>query len=161
MLDSDREILEQFGRDVVPELKLVSGSFGPSIGYHIGQSALVIDGHPHIGVLMYGRGPTGQGARRSEPSLQEAIMAWIKRHNIQPQERNGKKITQETLSFLITRSIHENGTRLYQEIKRGGKPRDPFGAIIAEARIENLLTLLSDSYEQRLTTDILLNFDKR
>lgn len=158
MLGSDKDILDQFGRAVVPELQKVSGSFGPSIGYHIGQSALVIDGHPHIGVLIYGRGPTRSGVTKSDPTLKQQITAWIKRHNIQPQERNGVTITQDTLAFLITRSIHENGTRLYQEIKRGGKPRDPFGAIITEQRIDNLINLLSDSYEQRLSSDVIRGF---
>jgi len=155
VLEIDREILNQFAQSVVPEIQSVVGSFAPSIGYRIGESALTIDGHPHIGVLNYGRGPTRNGVGRSDPSLNEQIMAWIQRHNITPQERNGKTITRETLGYLITKSIHENGTRLYQEIKRGGKPRDVFGNIITESRIENLLSLLSTSYEQRLTSDLL------
>lgn len=155
MLDSDKEILEQFARQVVPELQAVSGSFGPSIGYHFGGKALVIDAHPHIGVLMYGRGPTKQGASKGDPSLQESILAWINRHNIQPRDNGTKPITKEALSFMIAKSIHENGTRLYQEIKRGAKPKDPFGNIITEERIEAVLNLLSTSYEQRITSELL------
>ncbi len=156
MLIEERNILEQFALAVIPELQSVTGSFGPSIRAEVGYSGLTIDGHPHLGVLMYGRGPTRSGAGRSEPSLEESILAWINRHNIQPKPSdNGKQITVEKLAFLIARSIHKYGTKLYQEIQRGGQPRDPFGAIITESRIDAMLSQITDVYEIRLTSDMV------
>lgn len=157
----DAEILEQFARAVVPELQNVTGSFGPSIRYGVGGNALVIDGHPHIGVLMYGRGPTTQGAAKGDPSLYDQILSWINRHNIQPRNDDPERpMTSESLAHAITRSIHRNGTRLYQEIKRGAQPKDIFGQVITEERITNLLSMLSENYEQILISDLLRNTRK-
>lgn len=159
MDERDREILEQFARQVVPELQNVSGSFGSSIRYGVGGTGMLIDGHPHIGVLMYGRGPTTQGARRGNPPLSELILDWVRRKNIQPRNDNpDKPMSQESLAYLITQSIHRNGTRLYQEIKRGAAPRDIYGNILSEDRVNNLLLQLSDNYEARLYSDILKTF---
>ena len=158
MDERDREILEQFARQVVPELQAISTSFGPTIRYGIGGTGLLIDGHPHIGVLMYGRGPTTSAAVRGNPPLHELILDWINRKNIRPKNEDpNKPMSSESLAFLITRSIHRNGTRLYQEIKRGAAPRDVFGVVLTKDRIDNLLKLLSDNYEQRIISDLLKN----
>lgn len=157
----DEEILEQWARDVLPQLQNISESFGPSIRYGIGSDALLIDGHPHIGVLMYGRGPTTSGATAANPPLKELILDWVKRKNIVPRNDNpDKPMSQESLAFLITQSIHRNGTRLYQEIKRGASPRDVFGNVITKERVDNLLKLLSDEYESRIISDIMKTFAK-
>lgn len=154
----DEEILDQWARDVLPQLQNISQSFGPSIRYGIGSDALLIDGHPHIGVLMYGRGPTTSGVTAANPPLKELILEWVKRKNIMPRENtHGTPMSQESLAFLITQSIHRNGTRLYQEIKRGASPRDVFGEVITKDRLDNLLKLLSDEYEARIVSDLLKN----
>lgn len=152
----DAEILRQFAETVVSELQAVVGSFAPSVRYGIGGNALVIDGHPHIGVLNYGRGPTRSGAQSSGKPLRELILEWINRHSIQPRNDDPERpMSKETLAFIISRSIHRNGTRLYQEIKRGAKPRDVFGNILTQDRIDNLLSLLSGEYEQRVVNDLM------
>jgi hypothetical protein len=161
MTNRDEEILDQWARDVLPQLQSLSKSFGPSIRYGIGNDALLIDGHPQIGVLVYGRGPTTFGASRGEPPLRERILDWIQSKGIQPRSDNETPMSQESLAFLITRSIHRNGTRLYQEIKRGAQPRDIFGDIITEDRVNNLLKLLSDEYEQKIVSDVLLKTFKQ
>lgn len=152
------EILEQFAQEVVPELQTQARSFGPSIRYGIGGNALVIDGHPHIGVLMYGRGPTTSGASKGDPTLYENILSWINRHGITPKNDDPERpMTSETLAFMISRSIHRHGTRLYQEIKRGGQPKDIFGVVLTEDRISNLLKTIADDMQTRITSDLLTN----
>lgn len=156
---TEKEILEQFARDVVPQLQAIAGSFGESIRYGVGGNALVIDGHPHINVLNYGRGPTTLGASKGDPSLKEQILSWINRHNITPRNDDPERpMSSESLAAVITRSIHRNGTRLYQEIKRGAQPKDVFGVVLTEDRINALLSQLSENYQILITSEILKNF---
>lgn len=54
-----------------------------------------------------GRGKTLEGSRPGV--VKDLIKEWIRKNNIQAEERNGKKPTQEQLAFLITRKIHREG----------------------------------------------------
>ena len=64
----------------------------------------------YIMTLEHGRGPTKEGATAGNPTLQENILTWIKQRGIQPTE-----ITQESLSYLIARKIHREGTQVYRD----------------------------------------------
>lgn len=140
---TDKEILQQFADKIVPELKAVSKGFADSITAEIDETSLTISASPFIRVLIDGRGPTRQGAKRGTPTLRQLILEWINKHSITPKALPGGKIpTPEQLSFLISRSIHEKGTLLYQ---RGGGNRI-FDPILTENRIENLLNLFGEKY---------------
>lgn len=138
-----KEILEQFAKDIVPELQAVSKGFAPSISYEVGEDFLIITASPYIRVLIDGRRPTRPGAPKGSPTLQQAILAWINRHSIVGRaNKQGVVPTAEQLSWAISKSIHLYGTKLYQQ----GGGNNIFDTIITTQRIDNLLNLLSDKF---------------
>lgn len=54
-----------------------------------------------------GRGRTLQGSRPG--IVRDLIKEWIRKNNIQAEERDGRKPTEDQLAFLITRKIHRDG----------------------------------------------------
>jgi hypothetical protein len=146
-LSANKEILEQFAKDILPELQGVSKGFAPSISYEVGEDFLLITASPYIRVLIDGRAPTREGAKKGSPTLQEAILSWIERHSITPRaNKDGKIPTQEQLSWMISKSIHKYGTKLYQDIQNGATPNNIFDTIITTERIDNLLNLLTERF---------------
>ena len=146
-MSANKEILEQFAKDILPELQGVSKGFAPSISYEVGEDFLLITASPYIRVLIDGRAPTRAGAKKGSPTLQEAILSWIERHSITPRaNKDGKIPTQEQLSWMISKSIHKYGTKLYQDIQNGATPNNIFDTIITTERIDNLLNLLSERF---------------
>lgn len=155
MSKRDREILDQFAQTLVPELRAIAGeSFGKTIESEVTDTSLTITASPYIAVLWKGRGPTGSGARRGSPTLQEVILGWIQRKNIQPQPTvSGRVMSIEQLSWAMSKSIHIRGTLLYRQ---GGKP-NIFDPIITEQRIDSLLSLFGERYLNSVTTTVLDN----
>ena len=146
-MSANKEILEQFAKDILPELQGVSKGFAPSISYEVGEDFLLITASPYIRVLIDGRAPTREGAKKGSPTLQEAILSWIERHSITPRaNKDGKIPTQEQLSWMISKSIHKYGTKLYQDIQNGATPNNIFDTIITTERIDNLLNLLTERF---------------
>jgi hypothetical protein len=143
MSETNREIFEQFAKQIVPELQAVSKGFAPSISYEVTDNSLIITASPYIRVLIDGRAPTRSGAKRGNPTLQEAILSWINRHSITPRaNKDGKAPTQEQLSWMISKSIHKYGTKLYQQ----GGGNNIFDTIITVDRIENLVNLMTNKF---------------
>lgn len=140
---SDKEILSQFAKDIIPELQAVSKGFAPTITYDVTETTLEITASPYIRVLIDGRRPTREGASKGNPTLQQAILSWINRHSIKGRV-NSKGIapTAEQLSWAISKSIHMHGTKLYQQ----GGGNNIFDTIITSSRIENLVNLLTEKY---------------
>lgn len=140
---SDKEILSQFAKDIIPELQAVSKGFAPTITYDVTETTLGITASPYIRVLIDGRRPTREGASKGNPTLQQVILSWINRHSIKGRV-NSKGIapTAEQLSWAISKSIHMHGTRLYQQ----GGGNNIFDTIITSSRIENLVNLLTEKY---------------
>ncbi len=155
---TDQEILEQWAEALVPELKATAGkSFGKTIGYEVKPDELTVYGSPFISVLVDGRGPTKPRARRGSPTLQQSILAWIQAKGIQPgQDKNGRRITVEGLSWAISKSIHLRGTLLY---RRGGG-NNIFDRVITPQRISSLEAMLSDNYANRVQSQVLREFKK-
>ena len=140
---SNEEILNQFAQEIVPELMSVSKGFAPSISYTVSDNMLEITASPYIRVLIDGRAPTKQGATRGNPTLQQAILSWINRHSITGRaNKKGIIPTPEQLSWAISKSIHLHGTKLYQQ----GGGNNIFDTIITNARVENLLNLLTNQF---------------
>jgi hypothetical protein len=153
MSETNREIFEQFAKQIVPELQAVSKGFAPSISYEVTDNSLIITASPYIRVLIDGRAPTRSGAKRGNPTLQEAILAWINRHSITPRaNKDGKVPTQEQLSWMISKSIHKYGTKLYQDIQNGAPPNNIFDTIITVDRIENLVNLMANKFYTEIKT---------
>jgi hypothetical protein len=140
---SNEEILDQFAKEIVPELMKVSKGFAPSISYTVSDNVLEITASPYIRVLIDGRAPTRAGAKRGNPTLQQTILSWINRHSITARaNKQGKIPTPEQLSWAISKSIHLRGTKLYQQ----GGGNNIYDNIITNARIENLLNLLTNKF---------------
>lgn len=144
-LSSLKEIFQRFIDEVEPQLKQVVGSFAPTIESEVKDYSFTIYASPYIRVLIDGRKPTSEGAAKGNPTLQMVILDWIRRKSIQPDKPN---MTQEGLSWAISKSIHKRGTLLYQ---RGGGNRI-FDNILTVDREEKLLSLISDFYYTQITT---------
>lgn len=146
-------ILEQFSQALLPELRTAAGShFGPTIESHIDANSLTIDASPFINVLIDGRGPTSAGAKRGTPTLQQSLLDWINKHNIQPRtDKQGNTPSLESLSWAMANSIHLHGTLLYQ---RGGG-NNIFDNIITQSRLDALLSQFGEVYLNLITTQSL------
>ena len=144
-MSSLKEIFQRFIDEVEPQIKQVVGSFAPTIESEVKDYSFTIYASPYIRVLIDGRKPTREGASKGNPTLQMVILDWIRRKSIQPDKPN---MTQESLSWAISKSIHKNGTLLYQ---RGGGNRI-FDNILTVDKEEKLLSLISDFYFIQITT---------
>ena len=146
-MSSLTDIFNKFINEVEPEIKAVVGSFAPTIESKIkdNDKGFQILASPYIRVLIDGRAPTKEGATKGNPTLQQAILAWIERHSIQPKLAT---MSQESLSWAISKSIHKKGTKLYQ---KGGGNRI-FDPILTTERENKLLSLISDEYFKRIVT---------
>ena len=146
---TDKEILQQFADALVPELKSVSGRFAPSIESEVTETSITIYASPYIRVLIDGRGPTGPGASKGSPTLQQIIRAWIDQKSITPRANaSGIIPTLDQLSWAISKSIHAKGTLLYQ---RGGG-NNIYDTIITKSRIDNLVSLIGQKYFTQIQT---------
>jgi hypothetical protein len=148
-MSTNKEIFDQFTNTIVPELQKVSGSFfGKSIEVESNENSMTIYASPFISVLWNGRKPTSFGAKSGNPTLQKSILSWINNKGIGGKtNKDGKIPTSEQLSWAISKSIHLNGTKLYQQ---GGK-QNIFDTILTSNRIDNLLSLISDKYYIQIT----------
>ena len=140
---TNEEIFKQFSETIIPELQKVSGRFASSITSDYSEDTLTISASPFIRVLIDGRRPTSAGARTGNPTLQQIIRKWIDEKGITPKAKaNGIIPTKDQLSWAISKSIHVNGTLLWQ---RGGG-NNIFDSILTSQRINNLLNLLANQY---------------
>ena len=144
-MSSLKEIFQKFVDEVEPQIKQAVGSFAPTIESEVKDYSFTIYASPYIRVLIDGRKPTSEGATKGSPTLQETILDWIRRKSIQPDKPN---MTQESLSWAISKSIHKRGTLLYQ---RGGGNRI-FDNILTVDKEEKLLSLISDLFYTQITT---------
>ena len=97
-----------------------TGEAASSLRWKIEGESLVIystmSGFNYIMTLETGRGPTKEGAKAGNPTLQENILTWLKQRGIQPTD-----ITQESLAYLMARKIHREGTQVYKDYTLKGK----------------------------------------
>lgn len=154
---TNKEIFDQFTNTIIPELKKVSGSLGSTMYAENTENSLTIYASPFISVLWNGRRPTSFGAKSGSPTLQQAILSWIKKKGITGKaNEQGNVPTSEQLSWGISKSIHLNGTKLYQEIKGGRQPKNIFEPILTTNRIDNLLNLIGQRYYVQITNIVVV-----
>lgn len=152
-MSTNKEIFDQFTNTIIPELKKVSGSLGSTMYAENTENSLTIYASPFISVLWNGRKPTSFGAKSGSPTLQKAILSWIKNKGITGKaNKQGNVPTSEQLSWGISKSIHLNGTKLYQQ---GGKP-NIFEPILTSNRIDNLLNLIGQRYYVQITNIVVV-----
>lgn len=151
-MSTNKEIFDQFTNTIIPELKKVSGSLGSTMYAENTENSLTIYASPFISVLWKGRRPTSSGAKTGSPTLQKSILSWIKKKGITGKaNKQGNVPTSEQLSWGISKSIHLNGTRLYQQ---GGKS-NIFEPILTTNRIDNLLNLIGQRYYVQITNIVI------
>lgn len=151
---SDKEIIKQFADALAKDMQVqldrytATGETRDSIEVVIDKGGLgfKILGAKHIGALIDGRKPTSEGAKESDPTLQEQIFKWIKAKSIQPKERS---MSVSSLAFLISRSIHENGYK--------GKG-DIFKTVLNDQRFNSVSESLLDSKTTVASSNILKEF---
>ena len=141
------DIFAKFGNEIMNDMRgripVASGKTAASLELKVTPFGFEIIGDAQIQALVDGRKPTSSGAATGDPTLREEILSWIKSRSITPREPS---MSQETLAFLISRSIHRNGY--------AGRP-DMFKNILPESKvtqIENSI-LLSKSVE--ITSSII------
>lgn len=106
-------------------------------------------GPDYIEALEFGRGPTRRG-NQGGPTLRQRIEAWIEVARIRPRD----DITIQQLAFLITRKIHEQGTRLFITRSQSGilteaitqQVINEFAANLADRNLTAITTQLSRAF---------------
>lgn len=158
MNQKDRQIFEQFAEIVIPEIKSVSKRFAPSVEHTIEETSFggsfAILASEYISTLIDGRRPTRQGAPAGSPNLQQILFAWIRSKGIVPRpNKNGIIPTLESLSFAMSRSMHEKGDLLFQPPLSGGN--NIFDPILTRSRLENLFNTFEENYFFKVESEIL------
>ena len=110
MADNSKDIIKQFGERLTEDIKnaipKATGATRDSVYIEYTKTGFIIRGGAQIGAIIDGRKPTSVGAKKGNPTVKEQILAWIKAKGIRPNEAG---MSDETLAFLIARSIHKNG----------------------------------------------------
>lgn len=143
------ELLQQFAEILVGDVKAVAKRFAPTVIGETTDKSVAVKASPYISTLIDGRRPTRPNAPKGNPTLREAIYDWIVTNNIQG--RDG--ITQESLSWAISQSIHRYGDRLYQ---RGGG-NDIFASVLTQSRLDSFANLVGDKALKAVTETAIKN----
>lgn len=106
-------------------------------------------GPDYIGALEDGRGPT-KTSTPSNPTLAEAIEEWMAYVGFNLKRGQNRR----SVAKAIARSIHENGTKLYQ---RGGKS-GVLSESINEKAFDSLLSELSEAQLISISTEVVNKF---
>jgi hypothetical protein len=145
-------ILKKFAEDVIAGIRSripnVTGESSASLAYRIDAEGLTIySSKKYFTVLETGRKPTSPGAPKGNPTLREQILEWVKAKPIIPND-----ITQESLAYLISRKIHEEGSLLYRQ---GGKSGVISESINDKVVKEKLIDVLSDSFRDYVINEFV------
>lgn len=128
MLKQTEQVLEEFGKELVPALQESiiethdTGNYLPraerekmaaSVRFEVSPSGLKVYAGEWIFTYEYGRGITvndGDGAVRRN------VLAYLKEQGITSKfkTKDGKDIDQATLAFFISRKIHQEGSIPYR-----------------------------------------------
>ena len=118
-----------------------SGETGRRLRWEATSEVGTLFGPDYIEALEFGRGPTRRG-NTGGPTLRQRIEQWIRIARIRPQD----DISISQLAFLITRKIHEQGTRLFITGSQSG--------ILTEAITQDVINDFADRLEERNLTAI-------
>ncbi len=131
-MENIKPILEQFAEALTKDVKSVTKRFSPTIENVVSDTGFAILGSPYISTLIDGRPPTSATAKKGNPTLQEIIYKWVQDKGITAKvNEQGKAVSQLSLSWAISNSIHMHGDLLYQ---RGGG-NNIFSSIINQNRL--------------------------
>ena len=110
-----------------------------------GKNILTITGEEYTGALVNGRKPTEKEG--SGVTLRDIIEDWIEDKGITLNDG----ISKESLAFLITRKIHNEGIKVPNSFNSG----DLISAVMNQSRIDSLKTLIGSKYMTDIKTTIL------
>ena len=146
----DEEIFSEFGEAIVADLRQsidasgirASGNLQNSLRYEVSDNSFTLFGASYAFTAEFGRGPS----QTSGGDLRAEIRKWIDLKGIIPDG-----ITKDSLAFVITRSIHNKGTRLFDgsrpDFYGRTKPSEVLNGVINDGRINKL--------QEDLTTSIV------
>jgi hypothetical protein len=151
MADNTKDIIKQFGlrltKDIKKAIPVATGKTRDSVYIEFTKTGFIIRGGAQIGAIIDGRKPTSSGAKKGNPTVRESILEWIKAKGIQPKEAS---MSQETLAFLISRSIHKNGYKGRGNI---------FENVITATRINSLTQTLIRNEALAIQSNIIKEFN--
>lgn len=95
--------------------------------------------------LEFGRGPT-KNSTPSTPTLRESILEWIKAKNIVSGDKE-----QLSLSYAISKKIHNEGTKLYRSGQQSGIISD----VINDDVLSNFINEFADKTMITITNNVV------
>lgn len=95
-------------------------------------------------VYLAGRGPTKNKGKSGDPTVLEQIKKWIKVKGIRPIKND---ISLNSLAYLITRKIHEEGTKRSEWLKI-------YEQVITPERINQIIDRISELNVNMIVTQI-------
>lgn len=144
------DIFKKFGNEVIKDMAAAipkaTGKTAASLELKVSATGFEIVGDAQIGALVDGRKPTSSGAAEGDPNLKESILVWLKAKSITPRQAS---MSQESLAFLIARSIHQNGYKGNSDL---------FKNVLTDSRIKDIENSLLISKSVEITSDILKEF---
>lgn len=87
-----------------------------------------------IRTLEGGRGPTRPNAPKGSPTLREQIETWIDKRGV-----IWDGFTKKQMAYVISRSIHKHGNKLFKEVQAGKEPQNIFSGVITDKRVDDLI----------------------
>lgn len=147
-MQTDQQILQSFADKMVAQLKAatprVTGKTADVIHATVTESGIQLIGPAHLRALVDGRGPSkSQGG-----SLYSGILEWVKAKGIVPKE---PKMTQESLAYVISRKIHQEGSLLY---RKGGDSNSLLAKALNNRNYTPLLIELAESHAEMIYTQM-------
>jgi len=151
MADNSKDIIKQFGNNLLKDMKAAvpsaTGKTRDSLNIEFTKTGFIIRGGSQIGAIIDGRKPTSAGAKKGNPTVRESVLEWIKAKGIQPKESG---MSQETLAFIISRSIHKNGYPGKGNI---------FKSVITASRISSLTETLIRNETLLIQSNLIKEFN--
>lgn len=130
-----------------------SGKTAQSLHFEIDDREFRLYGSGHIFALEYGRKPTSGGGG-SGTSLRDRIRVWIDDKGIEPKPgANGKAISKDSLAYLISRKIHNEGTELFKQGGNSGILADVIN--LESPEMKGMLDALFYEFEAIVTSKLL------
>jgi len=150
MADESKNIIKKFGNRLTEDIKKAipkgTGQTADSVNIEFTKSGFIIRGGAQIGAIIDGRKPTGPGAKKGNPTVQESVYLWIKAKGIRPRESSMSDVS---LSWAIANSIHKNGYKGKGNI---------FKNVITESRINSLTSLLMANETTAIQSQVIKQF---
>jgi len=152
MAEDSKNIIIKFGNKLTEDIKKAipkgTGQTADSVNIEFTKTGFIIRGGAQIGAIIDGRKPTGPGAKKGNPTVQQSVLQWIKAKGIQPRESS---MTQVSLSWAIANSINKNGYKGKGNI---------FKHVITAQRIAGLTTALIKNETTAIQSNLIREFKK-